>query len=137
MKIVNMIKLKEEFDYESLCRKLENQVDNLTAEVDRQQKLRENEKHKMEKQLRDCQASVAEAEYSLITRSEVAISPPEYFFKLNFFYQFFIYNITLEYFNILRVFSGSYFENFFLMMFISVSRKGEYPNGKGDDRFIN
>lgn len=70
MKIVNMIKLKEEFDYESLCRKLENQVDNLTAEVDRQQKLRENEKYKLEKELRDCRASFAEAENSLITRSE-------------------------------------------------------------------
>ncbi|KAF6161231.1 hypothetical protein GIB67_009118 [Kingdonia uniflora] len=31
MKIVNMLKLKEEFDYESLCRKLENRVDFLTA----------------------------------------------------------------------------------------------------------
>ncbi|XP_038885517.1 kinesin-like protein KIN-UC [Benincasa hispida] len=70
MKIVNMIKLKEEFDYESLCRKLENQVDTLTAEADRQQKLRENEKYKLEKELRDCQASFAEAENSLITRSE-------------------------------------------------------------------
>ncbi|KGN47845.1 kinesin-like protein KIN-UC [Cucumis sativus] len=70
MKIVNMIKLKEEFDYESLCRKLENQVDNLTAEVDRQQKLRESEKYKLEKELRNCQASFAEAENSLITRSE-------------------------------------------------------------------
>ena len=84
MKIVNMIKLKEEFDYESLCRKLENQVDNLTAEVDRQQKLRECEKYKLEKELRDCQASFAEAENSLITRSEVAISPFEYFFKYLF-----------------------------------------------------
>ncbi|XP_022134077.1 kinesin-like protein KIN-UC isoform X2 [Momordica charantia] len=70
MKIVNMIKLKEEFDYESLCRKLENQVDNLTAEVDRQQKFREIEKHKLEKQLRDCQSSLAEAENGLISRSE-------------------------------------------------------------------
>lgn len=80
MKIVNMIKLKEEFDYESLCRKLENQVDNLTAEVDRQQKLSENVKYKLEKELRDCQASFAEAKNVLITRSEVAIFPLEYFF---------------------------------------------------------
>ncbi|XP_022923750.1 kinesin-like protein KIN-UC isoform X1 [Cucurbita moschata] len=70
MKIVNMIKLKEEFDYESLCRKLENQADNLTAEVDRQQKLRENEKYKLEKELRLCQASFAEVKNSLITRCE-------------------------------------------------------------------
>ena len=79
MKIVNMIKLKEEFDYESLCRKLENQADNLTAEVDRQQKLRENEKYKLEKELRLCQASFAEVKNSLITRCEVAISALEYF----------------------------------------------------------
>ncbi|RVW97760.1 Kinesin-like protein KIN-UC [Vitis vinifera] len=38
MKIVNMVKLKEEFDYESLCRKLEKQVDQLTEEIERQQK---------------------------------------------------------------------------------------------------
>jgi hypothetical protein len=43
MKIVNMVKLKEEFDYESLCRKLETQVDHLTAEVERQNKLRNSE----------------------------------------------------------------------------------------------
>jgi kinesin family protein 5 len=47
MKIVNMVKLKEEFDYESLCRKLENQVDHLTAEIERQQKLREDDKHEL------------------------------------------------------------------------------------------
>lgn len=95
MKIVNMIKLKEEFDYESLCRKLENQVDNLTAEVDRQQKFREIEKHELEKQLRDCQSSLAEAENSLISRSEVAISPLEYIFKLTFSYQFFVYHFRI------------------------------------------
>ncbi|KAF6158348.1 hypothetical protein GIB67_022428 [Kingdonia uniflora] len=40
IKIVNMLKLKEEFDYESLCWKLENRVDFLTTEIERQQKLR-------------------------------------------------------------------------------------------------
>ncbi|KAF3434013.1 hypothetical protein FNV43_RR25116 [Rhamnella rubrinervis] len=70
IKIVNVLKLKEEFDYESLCRKLENQVDFLTAEVERKQKLREDDKHELEKQLRECQESFAEAKSNLITRSE-------------------------------------------------------------------
>lgn len=69
MKVVNMVKLKEEFDYESLCRKLENQVDNLTAELDRQQKLRDTDKFEMEKNLRECQNSFSEAEKTLIASS--------------------------------------------------------------------
>lgn len=121
MKIVNMIKLKEEYDYESLCRKLEIQVDNLTAEVDRQQKFRENEKYKLEKELRDCQASLAEAENSLITRSEVAISPLS---ELLLCYQYFIYNMALEFFDISRAFFISCVENLVLVMFISVAREG-------------
>ncbi|GAB4836412.1 hypothetical protein Ancab_001324 [Ancistrocladus abbreviatus] len=71
MKIVNMIKLKEEFDYESLSRKLEVQVDQLSREIDRQQKLRDNYIHEMEKKLKECQLSFAEAERSLVTRSEL------------------------------------------------------------------
>ncbi|KAK2634074.1 hypothetical protein Ddye_028866 [Dipteronia dyeriana] len=68
MKIVNMVKLKEEFDYESLCRKLETQVDHLTAEIERQQKLRENDKYKLEKRLRECQNSYDEGKNTLITQ---------------------------------------------------------------------
>ncbi|KAK3025906.1 hypothetical protein RJ639_042379, partial [Escallonia herrerae] len=70
MKVVNMVKLKEEFDYESLCRKLENQVDHLNAEIDRQQKSRENDQIAMDKKLGECQNSFAEAEKSLVARSE-------------------------------------------------------------------
>ncbi|CAK9159670.1 unnamed protein product [Ilex paraguariensis] len=70
MKVVNMVKLKEEFDYESLCRKLEDQIDHLTIELDRQQKLRENDKNKMERKLKECQTSFAETEKSLSDRSE-------------------------------------------------------------------
>ncbi|XP_048326155.2 kinesin-like protein KIN-UC isoform X8 [Ziziphus jujuba] len=70
IKIVNMVKLKEEFDYEGLCRKLEHQVDHLTAEVERKQKLREDDKYKLEKELKECQDSFAEAKRNLITRSE-------------------------------------------------------------------
>ncbi|KAL9255941.1 Kinesin-like protein [Drosera capensis] len=71
MKIVNMVKLKEEFDYESLSKKLEIQVDNLTREIDRQQKLRDNYINQMEKKLKECQLSFAEAEKSLVSRSEI------------------------------------------------------------------
>lgn len=71
MKVVNLVKLKEEFDYESLCRKLENQIDILTKEVDRQQKSKADNTHKLENNLRECQNSFKEAEKSLIARCEV------------------------------------------------------------------
>ncbi|KAM3698381.1 hypothetical protein ACB098_06G184300 [Castanea mollissima] len=74
MKIVNMVKLKEEFDYESLSRKLEGQVDHLTAEIERQQKLRDDDKYKLEKQLRECHDSFAEARKVLVTRSEKVLA---------------------------------------------------------------
>ncbi|XP_055829931.1 kinesin-like protein KIN-UC isoform X1 [Solanum dulcamara] len=70
MKIVNMVKLREEFDYENLCRKLETQVEHLTVEVDRQQKFRENDRMAMEKKLRECQKSFTETERSIVARSE-------------------------------------------------------------------
>ncbi|KAL6123914.1 hypothetical protein ACLB2K_076430 [Fragaria x ananassa] len=70
MKIVNTVKLKEEFDYESQCRKLENQIDNLTAEFERQLKLRDSKKYELERQLTKFQHSFAEAKENLITRSE-------------------------------------------------------------------
>lgn len=74
MKVVNTVKLKEEFDYESLCRKLEIQVDHLSADIDRQQKLRENEKNELKKLLEEFGNSSAEAEKKFAVRSEVVIS---------------------------------------------------------------
>ncbi|MCL7041267.1 hypothetical protein MKW94_015911 [Papaver nudicaule] len=71
MKVVNMLKLKEEFDYESLCRKLENQVDYLIAENERQQKIREDDKEEMEKKLIEYRNSFAEVESSLDARSQL------------------------------------------------------------------
>ncbi|KAJ8551678.1 hypothetical protein K7X08_021693 [Anisodus acutangulus] len=70
MKIVNTVKLREEFDYENLCRKLETQVEHLTVEVDRQQKFRANDQMALDKKLRECQKSYTEAERSLVARSE-------------------------------------------------------------------
>ena len=43
MKVENMLKIKEEFDYKSLSRKLEVQLDKLIAENERQQKAFEDE----------------------------------------------------------------------------------------------
>lgn len=74
MKVVNMVKLKEEFDYESLCRKLEIQVDHLSAEVDRQQKLRENDKNELKKLLEEFENSSAEAGRRFTATSEVFVS---------------------------------------------------------------
>lgn len=75
MKIVNMLKLKEEFDYESLCRKLQAEIDHLTAETDRQQKLRDIEKEEYMRKLREHANSFGEAEKGLRIRLEVVISP--------------------------------------------------------------
>ncbi|XP_025014956.1 kinesin-like protein KIN-UC isoform X2 [Ricinus communis] len=70
MKIVNMVKLKEEFDYESLSRKLGTQLDHLTAEIERELKLRDIEKRHLEKQLNECQDSFAQTKKHLVARSE-------------------------------------------------------------------
>ncbi|WOL00045.1 armadillo repeat-containing kinesin-like protein 1 isoform X2 [Canna indica] len=70
MKVVNTIKLKEEVDYESLCRKLEYHVDYLTSETDRQQKFREIEKEQMEKKLKEQEAFTIEAEKSFAVKYE-------------------------------------------------------------------
>ncbi|XP_076911363.1 kinesin-like protein KIN-UC [Bidens hawaiensis] len=71
MKVVNYVKLKEEFDYESLCRQLENQIDVLTKEVDRQQKSKEDNIFRLENNLKECQHSFEETKRSLIARCEL------------------------------------------------------------------
>lgn len=43
MKVENMLKIKEEFDYKSLCRRLEIQLDTVIAENERRQKASEDE----------------------------------------------------------------------------------------------
>ncbi|ONK71845.1 uncharacterized protein A4U43_C04F12980 [Asparagus officinalis] len=70
MKVVNIVKLKEEFDYESLCRKLEYQIDYLTSEMERQKKHRDDEKVQMEQRLNECQMSLVEAENNYSLKSE-------------------------------------------------------------------
>ncbi|CAL0324554.1 unnamed protein product [Lupinus luteus] len=61
MKVENMLKIKEEFDYKSLSRKLEIQLDKLIAENERQQKAFENE---LEKIALEAQCRIAEVERS-------------------------------------------------------------------------
>lgn len=59
MKVENMLKIKEEFDYKSLSRKLEVQLDKLIAENERQRKAFEDE---IEKIHLEAQNRIAEAE---------------------------------------------------------------------------
>ncbi|KAI3701047.1 hypothetical protein L2E82_45690 [Cichorium intybus] len=59
MKVENMLKIKEEFDYKSLCRKLETQIDKLIAENERQQKAFEDE---IERTAIEAQQRISEAE---------------------------------------------------------------------------
>uniref|UniRef100_J3LK42 Kinesin-like protein n=2 Tax=Oryza brachyantha TaxID=4533 RepID=J3LK42_ORYBR len=58
MKIVNTIRIKEEVDYESLYKKVEREVDHLTSEMERQQKLKNSEKMQLERKLRESEASL-------------------------------------------------------------------------------
>ncbi|KAL5981789.1 hypothetical protein ACLOJK_015853 [Asimina triloba] len=69
-KVVNMIKQKEEFDYEGQCRKLECEIDYLTAEIERQQKLRETSKELMDSKVEEYQNSLAEVERSFAAKYE-------------------------------------------------------------------
>ncbi|KAJ6955225.1 hypothetical protein NC652_006617 [Populus alba x Populus x berolinensis] len=61
MKVENMLRIKEEFDYKSLSRKLEIQVDKLIAENERQQKAFDNE---VERINQEAQNRIAEVERS-------------------------------------------------------------------------
>ncbi|WVZ55517.1 hypothetical protein U9M48_006165 [Paspalum notatum var. saurae] len=53
MKVVNTMKLKEEIDYEILYKKMEREVDQLTSELEREQKLMQNEKMQLYKKLKE------------------------------------------------------------------------------------
>ncbi|XAR54122.1 Plus-end-directed kinesin ATPase [Bertholletia excelsa] len=59
MKVENMLKIKEEFDYKSLSRRLEMQLDKLIAENERQQKAFEDE---IERIASEAQSRICEAE---------------------------------------------------------------------------
>ncbi|KAL4188065.1 hypothetical protein AMTRI_Chr09g22010 [Amborella trichopoda] len=63
MKVENMVKLKEEFDYKSLCRKLERELDKVLAENERQKKFFEDEIEKISIEAQE-RISMAERKYA-------------------------------------------------------------------------
>ncbi|KAL6494062.1 hypothetical protein OROGR_031971 [Orobanche gracilis] len=63
MKVENMLKIKEEFDYKSLSKRLEIEIDKLIAENERQQKVYENE---IERIRLEAQKRIAEAERTYV-----------------------------------------------------------------------
>ncbi|KAL1548699.1 kinesin-like protein KIN-UB [Salvia divinorum] len=67
MKVENMLKIKEEFDYKSLAKRLEMEIDKLMAENERQQKVYENE---IERIRLEGQKRVAEAERNYVEALE-------------------------------------------------------------------
>lgn len=71
MKVENMLKIKEEYDYKSLARRFEMEVDKLIAENERQEKLYENE---IERIRLEAQKRVAEAERNYVESLEVIMN---------------------------------------------------------------
>ncbi|KAL6495432.1 hypothetical protein OROGR_029995 [Orobanche gracilis] len=63
MKVENMLKIKEEFDYKSLSKRLEIEIDKLVAENERQQKIYDNE---IERIRLEAQKRIAEAERTYV-----------------------------------------------------------------------
>jgi len=72
MKVVNTIKLKEEVDYETLYKKVEREVDQLTSEMERQQKLMKNEKMQLDKKLKESEGSFHDLRMTSNIRIEVS-----------------------------------------------------------------
>lgn len=70
MKVENMLKIKEEFDYKSLSRRLDIQLDKLIAEHERQQKAFQNEIERITKEAQD---RISEAERSHSNALEVRV----------------------------------------------------------------
>nr|AMS24205.1 armadillo repeat-containing kinesin a [Marsilea vestita] len=70
MKVENMVKLKEEFDYKGLCRRLEMDLDRLIAENERQNQAVLDAEEEMEQKIQEAQKSVMEAEKKLATTLE-------------------------------------------------------------------
>jgi kinesin family protein 5 len=68
MKVENMIKLKEEFDYKSLSRRLDIELDKLIMEHERQQKAFEDE---IERLAIEAQHRISEAERNYADSLEV------------------------------------------------------------------
>ncbi|KAF9587236.1 hypothetical protein IFM89_039544 [Coptis chinensis] len=69
MKVKNMVKIKEEFDYKSLSRKLYIQLDKLIAEHERQKKAFQDE---LERKTIEAQSFIADEERSCAEKLEVS-----------------------------------------------------------------
>ncbi|XP_038970712.1 kinesin-like protein KIN-UB isoform X2 [Phoenix dactylifera] len=67
MKVENMVKLKEEFDYKSLCRRLDIEIDKLIAANERQRKDFEDE---VERIRAEAQSHISEAERNYMNSLE-------------------------------------------------------------------
>ncbi|KAG1360742.1 kinesin-like protein KIN-UB [Cocos nucifera] len=67
MKVENMVKLKEEFDYKSLCRRLDIEIDKLIAANERQQKDFEDQ---VERIRAEAESRIAEAERNYMNSLE-------------------------------------------------------------------
>ncbi|EFJ33441.1 hypothetical protein SELMODRAFT_84640 [Selaginella moellendorffii] len=65
MKVENMLKLKEEFDYKSLCRRLEADLDKLIVENERHVKAVVDAEEELHDKLNEARSRVAEAEGKL------------------------------------------------------------------------
>lgn len=74
MKVENMVKLKEEFDYKSLCRRLETELDRMVAENERLVKSRDDTEDECARQLDDARQDVYEAESRLAHALEVCFT---------------------------------------------------------------
>lgn len=70
MKVENMVKLKEEFDYKSLCRRLEMELEKLIAENERQEKMMLDAEEDLERKLEEARTCVCEAENKLASALE-------------------------------------------------------------------
>eukprot|EP01018_Ginkgo_biloba_P034210 Gb_23030 [translate_table: standard] len=70
MKVENMMKLKEEFDYKGLCRRLEIQLEKLIAEHERQTKVLLSAEEEQERKVREAQSRGAKAESKLASALE-------------------------------------------------------------------
>ncbi|KAI5065784.1 hypothetical protein GOP47_0018408 [Adiantum capillus-veneris] len=62
MKVENMVKLREEFDYKSLCRKLEADLDRLIAENERQNKVVLDAEEQLQRGMEEAELTVQQAE---------------------------------------------------------------------------
>jgi kinesin family member 5 len=82
MKVENMVKLKEEFDYKSLCRRLDIELDKLIAENERQRKLFDDE---IERNRAEAQCRIAEAERECKITLEVCFLPSDLYALLIFY----------------------------------------------------